>query len=1180
MSRNWTEKQRDAIESREGSILVSAAAGSGKTAVLVERVIRRITDENNPCPADRLLIVTFTKAAANEMRERIASSLEQKVRENPQSSYFTQQQMLLPDAKICTIDSFCNLLVKENFHALGISPEYRIADETELRLLEQEAVSLTLEDFYKEGDKDFLDLVELLFKGRDDSELALSVIELFHYSRAYPFPEKWLDNIEKGYDPLVPIKDSPFGQIILDYVSNAAKYCLSLVTRMRITASENEYMREKYTDYINETEVSIRSFLEKAESGQWDSAVSLAENCIHKKPSAKRGTTGDSDEITVKSCHDAIKDTFSKVIIPKMCVTEDENREDNEKLLPSVRMIIKCVKAFSQKLIEIKRAKGCFDFSDISHMALSLLVRDKDGEPERTELAKELSERYAEILIDEYQDTNVQQDMLFTAVSKNGENLFRVGDVKQCIYAFRQAMPDIFISIREKLGEFHGQYPAKITLDRNFRSRKGVTSYINFVFSQLMSSESANIEYGESEALVPRASYEETSDPQAEFHIIDLGSENIDMGTQEAQANYIASLIKKMVIDGRMINDNGQLRKIKYKDICILMRAVSSSGIVFANVMREWEIPCFTDISEDFFSAPEVGVMLSLLRVIDNPAQDIPLMSVMLSPIFSFSPDEMTQIRVGNRKESLYARLLSVEGENEKVAAFLKFFRRMRFIAATSSSAGLIRRIYEETAYTSIVQAMKNGDIRKGNLMLLIDYAETYEKNGNTGLSGFIRFIDRLCENRQKLDASNLISESADVVRIMTIHKSKGLEFPVCILARADKDFNEQEENGNIVFNQKHGFGLKRRDVETLSEYETLSRTASKIALNVYSRQEEMRVLYVAMTRAKEDLIIVTSVKNVEDKVQKLSSDIDLTKKQLQPFSVLSRKKYSDWLIKTLMRHKDCGELRRMAGIDSDYVIKSDFDLRLQIVKKIPEPSFVHTTEFHDDEISESFQRYIDEKVKYKYKYSSLIGIPTKRAASELKKEFIDRENFAQSKPAFMQGEELTASQKGTAMHLFFQRADFERALNDVESEINRLREENRLSELQAKSINRRKAAEFFESSLCKRIIRSETVLREKKFTVEIPIEKMYPDINDGFGEKVMIMGIIDCAFLEDGEWVLVDYKTDRVKSGDELRERYTSQLSAYKYALEMITPYKVREAYLYSFALSEPVKLDIPSDL
>lgn len=1180
MARSWTDKQRDAIDSRDGSVLVSAAAGSGKTAVLVERVIRRITDENKRCDADRLLIVTFTKAAANEMRERIALSLEEKVRENPGNSYFTQQQMLLPGAQICTIDSFCNFLVRENFHTLGISPEYRIADETERILMEQEAVDLTLEELYREGDSDFTNLVELLFSGRDDSGVAKAIIELYTYSRAYHFPDEWLGKIENCYDPDVKISDSSFGKIISEYVISAAKYCLSLIERMKLVIAENEYMTVSYSTYISELEGSIASFISLLESGEWDKAVSAASSCIIRKPTAKRGTAEDRDEMLVKSCHEAIMGTFKNTVIPRMCVTQEQNREDCEFLLPLVRTLVRCVRLFSLRLSEIKKEKNCYDFSDISHMALSLLVRNENGTPVRTQLAREMSERYEEILIDEYQDTNIQQDLLFTSVSRNGKNLFRVGDVKQCIYAFRQAMPDIFISLREGLEEYSGEYPAKITLDRNFRSRRGVTGFVNFVFSQLMSGESANIEYGKSEELVPGAQYPETDSSEAEFHIIDLKSENIDKTAVQAEAEYTASLIKKMISEGREITEDGKQRRIKYKDICVLMRAVSTSGTVFANAMRKWGIPCFTEVSGDFFSAVEVGVMLSLLRVIDNPVQDIPLMSVMMSPIFSFSPDELAKIRIDDRKASLYAGLLAHESTDEKIAAFLRFFRRMRYIAATSTASSLIRRIYEETSYASIVQAMTDGDIRKGNLMLLLDYADAYEKNSNTGLSGFIRFVDKLCDNRQKLDATKLVSENADVVRIMTVHKSKGLEFPVCILARAEKDFNETDENSNLVFNRKYGFGLKRRNPETLCEYDTLSRTASKIMLNTSSRQEEMRVLYVAMTRAKEDLIVVTSVKDIEKTVRDLANDIDLTKRKLQPFSVLSKKRYSDWLIKALIRHKDAEKLRRMADIDGDYVIPSDFSLRIETVTEIPEYTLTHTTVSDETELDTSLQRLIDERVNYKYKYASLVGIPTKRAASSLKKEFIDRESFAQSKPAFMEDGNLTAGQRGTAMHLFMSCADFEKAAGDVRSEIERLVNENRLSKAQAESLSIKKAEKFFSGDLCARILGSSLVLREKKFTVEVPIEKMYPDISDGFGENVMIMGIIDCAFLERGEWVLVDYKTDRVKTGEELKERYYSQLSAYKYALEMITPYKVREVYLYSFALSTPIKLEMTEDL
>lgn len=1180
MSRNWTEQQKNAIEARDGSILVSAAAGSGKTAVLVERVIQRITDETKPCPANNLLIVTFTKAAANEMRERIGLALEEKIRRQPNNAYLSEQQMLLPDAQICTIDSYCNSLVKENFHLLDISPDFQIIDESQQSILISQALETVMENNYAENDTAFVRLAETFFTNRNDSELANCIVQLYKYSTAYPFPKRWLDSVADFYNPDGNIMDNCWGKRVSEYAMSAVDYCLEINDEMRRLYEEDEVFSASYGEACDNDRAMLLSFKDKLESGFWDDAISVLQEKFATRKRLPKGANQERLAIILEEKRGLIKKTVKDRILKYMCVSEDENKDDLEYLAPIVKKLVECTKEFSDELFTLKQEKNAYDFSDIAQMALSLLISETDDGYIRTEFAEELSKRYEEILIDEYQDTNKQQNMFFEALSRDKNNLFRVGDVKQSIYSFRQAMPEIFIAIRSALAKYDGDnYPAKIILDKNFRSRKEVTEYINFIFSQLMSKQVCKIDYDEQEQLVPGADYyTETTIPKAHLHIVDLSLESFaDMDSTLCQAKHIAGLVKDMIAEERPVQGKDGLRPIEYKDICILLRSVKDTGKVFADEFREWGIPCYTEVTGNFFSSTEMAVMLSLLRVIDNPVQDIPLLSVLHSPIFLFTPDDVAKLRIKNRGGSLYSCLIAEESENKKVADFLLFFRKMRYIASTSTASDLIRRIYEETSFPAICQAMYgNGEIRRSNLMLLIDYAVTYEKSGYIGVSGFIRFIDKLSQNQRELDASNPISENANVVRIMTIHKSKGLEFPVCFLANANKKFNSEDEKKGMVINSELGIGLIRRDANTLAEYETLSHSTAKLLRNLASKEEEMRILYVALTRAKEDLYIVSGVKNVEKTIAKLASDIDFGKLRLNPFSVSMRDSYSDWIIKAALRHPDCKLLREKAGIEEyNPIIKSDFTLDLQLVDTFRDYHVAHALNDDTNDLNKDFLKFIESRMEYKYKYSDLMGIPTKVAASRMDNNSLDREHFASSKPAFLTDNTgLSAAQKGTATHKVMQYIDYGKAYEDLESEIDRLVSANILTVQESECIDREKIRKFLSSSLVERIIKSERVYKEKKFTVDIPVKSVYPEIEDDFGETVMIQGIVDCAFIEDGEMIIVDYKTDRISNEAKLIEMYHEQVKAYKYAMEKITPYKVSKMYLYSFHLSKTVEI------
>ena len=1175
MSRNWTNEQRDAINAREGSVLVSAAAGSGKTAVLVERVIERLTDKNNPTDADRLLIVTFTRAAAGEMRERIADAIAERLRENPTDENLINQQMLLPSAKICTIDSFCSGVVKEYFQYLDIAPDFKTADEGELSVLRQKAVDETLEKMYVNGGENFRNLVELLFSGRDDRSLGNTIMRLHENSMSFPFPDKWLDSLAKCYEIRTSASESIFGNVICNYVTTAVTYALEVFSSILNDCQGDEDMQKIFLKAVTSDKTQCEYILSRLEEGSWDEA----RNAIMRFDAVRRGNTPKhlKDDFTVQRNVAARKKMTEniKALSNVMCCSEKEYTEDMEYFYPMIKSLTEATKLFTQIYGEIKKTKKIADFSDIAHMALSLLVKDGDDSWESTPLAEKIREDYDEILIDEYQDTNLAQDMLFSSISRN--NLFRVGDVKQSIYSFRQAMPQIFIDLKDSYGLYDREnpaYPAKIVLANNFRSRQGVTDIINFIFGQLMSKRCGDIDYGDEEKLVFSAAYGEKEDADSELHLIDTSEiDKQEKSSDEAQAEYVASLINKMIADGYKVKDKDGERNCSYKDFAVLLRSLSGSrGAVYAQVFREKGIPCFTEISGTFLSSVEISLALNILRIIDNPAQDVPLLGVMMSVLFGFTADEVAQVRINKRKGDIYSCILSGE-KTEKTKAFLEKISYWRGLSSCLQVSELIKEIYNDTAIVSVFDAADKSGVKKANLMLLLDYAQSYEKDTFGSLSGFIRFIDRLCEQKQDLSGSLGMSQQADVVKIMSIHKSKGLEFPVCIVGNCAGKFNRMDENENLVISLKHGLGVIRRDIKTFEQYPTVCHNAIKLSMKQDRLSEELRVLYVALTRAREKLIMVWAGDKIADTCIKYSTDINALSDSVNPFCVGEATSFDQWILTCLIRHKDCSYLREQIGMDDSAVLPCSVPLKL-VVYKASSDSERLQTDVRTESVDSDFLKLISQRASYRYKYEKLSNIVTKRAASEVDKNFVDRDYFASSMPSFMSEQGLTGAAKGIATHTFIQFADYEKAKADTDGEIERLRLKGLLSDEQAKAIDRGQIKNFFESELARRILSSELVMREKKFTIEVPISEIYPETQDITDEKMMIQGIADCAFLEDGELVVVDYKTDRLDSEELFCEKYSSQVTLYKKALSLCTDYNVKQTLLYSFHLSKQIEV------
>lgn len=1182
MKRNWTEKQLDAITATGGSVLVSAAAGSGKTAVLVERVIRRLTDPVNPTSANRLLIVTFTRAAAGEMRQRIAAAIEDRLKENPNDQNLINQQMLLPSAKICTIDSFCNSLVRDNFQLLDISPDFKNADESELSLFRAQAMSDTLEELYEKGEPDYLRLVELLFRGRDDSNLADMIYKLYLDSMSYPFPEKWLDSLSEKYESDKGVGESCYGRLILSHARQAVEFCLEAIASMKSTMSGIDGLEKAFLEAAESDEAQIRAVLEKIDNNDWDGAcLSVSRfDAIRRKPTPKEYKDSFEAKRLAKT-RDLIKDIMKKDLPSYFCCSESEYADDMKYLAPLVRQLVSATKLFSVRFSAIKTERNIADFSDVAHMALSLLVsEDENGNIEKTQFALSEAQNYDEILIDEYQDTNKAQDMLFEALSR--DNLFRVGDVKQSIYRFRRAMPEIFIELKDRFCEYDREkdgYPAKIILGNNFRSRKGVTETVNFIFSQVMSRQVGGIDYNDGEKLVFSANYKPKDDDYSEIHVLDLtGTDSEEESSDSVQARYIASRIQKMIADGFTVRDGDGQRKASYKDFCVLLRSVNGGrGAAYADAFRQSGVPCFTETSAEFFSSNEVSLVLNLLRVIDNPKQDIPLLSVMMSVLYGFTVDETAKMRINQRSGDLYSCLVNAaDSGDEKARYFLGEIARLRMLSVSMGVEDFICQVYDETALPQIVSAMPDPQAKKANLMLLLDYASTYEKAGYIGLSGFIGFVDRLDRNRQDLQGSVGVSADADVVKIMSIHKSKGLEFPVCIIANCFSRFNRQDENNNMVVSPSQGIGLVLRDSETLAQYPTVSHKAVKLSMKNDTVSEEMRVLYVALTRAAEKLIMVGAMKKPEATLSRYAININPASRKITPFASSMVSGFGEWILTAALRSAGCEALRELAGIGNEAVLISDADLRAFVIS----PERAGTQQAQEKtgiSADPKLLKLIADRCEYRYPYEPLSLAVSKRSASQVDKNFIDREYFASSRPAFLSEDGLTAAQRGTATHAFMQYADYDKAKKSVKDEIRRLVESGIIGENEGRAINVRAVEKFFESALYARISESELVMREKKFTVSVPAYEIYPELAFFPEEKVLIQGIADCVFLENGKLTVVDYKTDSLETEQEFIEKYRSQVLTYRRALSLCTGYEVGRTLLYSFRLSKEIAVDIP---
>lgn len=1160
----WTDEQKTVINSLDGSMIVSAAAGSGKTAVLVERIINRICSLERPCSVDRLLVVTFTRPAANEMRLKLTAAIKKEVNLHPENKFLKTQLMMLPLAEICTMDQFFNNLVKDNFHKLGISPDYRILDDGEIMLLTNETVEEVLEEYYDNPTEEFKTLLDVLGCDKSDDNLIEVIKTLSRYSSAYPEPEKWLNGILSGYQGGEKPQDTEFGKVILTKVSDYLCYSKQLLLNAQELVSgidELESVRAVLVDEIGQAD----TLLKICKSREWDNLVEALGNVSFGRfPTIKNEYKDSYEKIYSQALRNKAKDIVSKLYL-SMPANEAEYAEDIKFLNPVVKELIELVFCYQKRLSDKKQEQNAYDFNDIEHLALKLLLSDSS---EPTETALELRQKYDEILIDEYQDTNEAQDAVFCTLSKDMNNLFLVGDVKQSIYRFRLAMPSVFLGRTELWKKSEGKYPMCVNLDKNFRSRKGVLDAVNYVFKKIMSVRTGDMVYDDREALKAGAEYEQTDEAPVEIDI--LNKKQMPEGYSESV--FIADKIESLLSSGMTVKQkDGSQKPISYRDICVLIRT-KKIGSELCEMLRHRDIPAYFEEPQGFFENTEVSVILSFLDILDNPLQDVPLLCVLMSPIFGFTADDIAKIRIGQRGVKLFYAVM--KSELPKAKRFLNQYNEFRRLSTVLDTQSLIETIYETSGYLSIISALKNGEIRKLNLMMFVKYAQDYESYGKTGLPGFIRYINRLKENESDLKSAGTASEFADVVRIMTVHKSKGLEFPVVILS--DLGRTGRSITDSLVIHEKTGVGLKVCDKKNFKKYNTVQYEASKTLCTLSDCSEELRILYVAMTRAKEKLIMTAAVNDIDKAA--VSAATDCMGGDIHSVSVEKAPSLISLLLTAFMRHPDAYGLRKAAGYEGAYDLTSDFPLDINLIYdgfeiREPEAQSLNGELKADESIIEE----IRERTEYKYPYGELAFCATKKSASSFNETQVNSEFFACAVPSFAETSGLTAAGRGTAVHRFMEVCDFKSAKENFEDERERLVNTNKLTPEQAAVIPKDYVIGFFNSPLYKRIEKSEKVMREKKFTISVPLSFANPELETDFAdEQVLVQGVIDCAFFEDGGLVVLDYKTDRVKSTDELVERYRRQLEIYKIAAEQSFGVKVKETLLYSLYLGEEKRVDI----
>ena len=1187
MSVKWTSEQQKVIDLRNRNILVSAAAGSGKTAVLVERIIRRLTEDDTPTDVDRLLIVTFTEAAAAEMKERISAAIEKKLEERPGDIRLERQATLIHSAQITTIHSFCLAVIRDHFHVIGIDPGFRIAEEGELKLLKQDVLEELLEECYAEAKEEFLDFTERFGSGKSDKKIEEIILKMYEYSRSYPRPDRWLDQCVKAYasedlevraEERVRMRAADIERVL----ERGLKIC---------EEPDGPYM---YGDMLDS---DLQELEELQQAENFDAMYSAAAGFKWKRLSSRKDDTVSPDKKEkVKKLREQAKSLLKGMQEDYFYAPREVWQQDMQDALPSVVTLTELVKRFAHMLDEKKRLRNMIDFNDMEQFALAILTEEKDGELVPSAVAGEYQDRFDEVMIDEYQDSNLVQETILTSVSRvsRGEyNIFMVGDVKQSIYSFRLSRPELFM---EKYNTYSlkDSVTQRIDLHKNFRSREEVLDSVNDIFRQIMKKELGGIEYDDSAALYPGAEFPPLPSGKEDFcksELLLLDKE--DTGGEDerqAEARMIARRIRELIRDGVVLDkETREYRRVQYRDIVILTRSIRGWAEVFSSVLGEEGIPAYSVSREGYFETYEVSVLLDYLKILDNARQDLPLAAALTSVFGGLNTRELAEIRIAYPNVPFYeAAAMCAESDAAEDACMeelrgklRRFYDQVRYFREKvpyTPIHELLEEIIDKTGYGLYIAAMPGGAQRMANVEMLTERAAAFEGTSYKGLFNFVRYIAQLKKYDVDYGEAGIMDEQADTVRIMSIHKSKGLEFPIVFVAGMGKKFNTQDTKGSVLLHPDWGAGVDLIDLKRRTKTPTFLKKMIREETALENLAEEMRILYVALTRAKEKLIMTGAAKITEDGAV---SDISSV------FRAEGAKCYLDWVLPCILSD-ETGKVKQESPVEVSVFGAEDLTPQQEEVQAEVMAEDV-LRNWDDSQVYEpELRERLDAQIDYVYPFEDEGKMKLKFTVSELKKwaslaeeageEMYEEPVVVPLIPEFLKEEEiLTGAPRGSAYHKLLELLDFtvDYDVENLTAAVQQLRQEGRLTDEMAECIRPKDILRFLGCRSGRRMAdaaRNGKLYKEQPFVLSVDASEIYPE--DCSGEKILVQGIIDVYFEEPDGLVVLDYKTDKVRTGNELKEKYHAQLDYYAQALEQLMEKPVKEKIIYSFTLGEEIEV------
>lgn len=1213
MKVNWTADQQKVIDLRNRNILVSAAAGSGKTAVLVERIISMLTDAKDPMDVDRLLVVTFTEAAAGEMKERIRDAVEKKLFDEPDNEHLSRQATLIHNAQITTIHSFCLSVIRDHFHAIHIDPAFRVGEEGELTLLRYDVLGEVLEEKYQEKDPNFLDFVSAYGGGKSDKKIQEYILNIYAYARSYPQPEKWLKGCLAAYE----------GESIEDLEN--ASYMKLMRERVQAYLQDAKQLLHRGIDLCLEADgplayettlkkdLQILNTLQEAKSYK-DQTEAFGKISWPRLAVNKDKRVSEVKIQAVKDIRDEVKKMIKSISAQYFYGSVDVILSDLKQCRGAVEELVDLVLAFGKAFEEKKRERNIIDFSDMEQYALRILTEEKDGSLVPSPVAKEYQEYFKEIMIDEYQDSNLIQETILTSVSALSQgkyNIFMVGDVKQSIYRFRLSRPELFM---EKYNSYdlNDSLTQRIDLHKNFRSRGQVLDSVNAIFRQIMAKDLGGIDYDDDAALYVGASYQENSSVNNRTELILYENQGEEGGApkisdKELEARGVAARIKELMESHQIIDKKtGEFRALRYSDIVILMRSTSGLADVFSETLSGQGIPNYTGTKEGYFASQEIGILLDYLRVLDNKAQDVPLAAVLTSPMGGAREADLARVKCQYPDRSFHEAVFSYvndlkkgdlkeENKEDKILKCMEQIDRFRQILSYTSIHELLWKIMDETGYEDYVSAMPGGEVRKANLQILIQKARDFEKTSYKGLFHFIRYIEKLQKYNVDYGEASTEDEQSDNVRIMTIHKSKGLEFPLVFVCGMGKRMNFQDASGGVLLHSKLGIGMDVMDLKLHTKSPSLIKKIIQREEYMDTWAEELRILYVALTRAKEKLIITGAASDFGKKLSPYQQGEGLAKKEGElktlPYHVrVGVSTYMDWLIPAVCTLSDPNLIHLKILNGTEIVTREIKEIVTEDIKRWTLEGW-DTETTYNKEMEES----LNQQFSFQYPYCRSGNQKMKYTVSELKKRIhlqeVSEESLEESLyeepeitpllPKFLQEEEsLSGALRGTAYHRVMELLEYEEIQDDynedrLKEDLGKFVEEGKLDPKEAESIREKEILSFLNSAVGRRMIRAaknHMLFKEQPFVLGLSEKEVEKDGDSE--ELLLIQGVIDVYFQEADGLVLLDYKTDRVRDARELIKRYHGQMDYYEKALKQITGKKVKERIIYSFCLEKEIYL------